>query len=60
MQIADECGDMEFMKEGRNGSLRIIQDVDGGTKVVQVSSQSQEKTEEETISTEEVPMEVGE
>ena len=50
---------MEFQKEEKGSTLRIIQEADGSTKVVQVTNQSQGKGEEETIYTEEVPMEVG-
>ena len=42
------------------GTVRIIHDADGGTKVVQVISQSPTKDEGQNVSTEEVAMEVGE
>ena len=60
LQIVDESEEMGPIREGDASSVRIIHDVDGGTKVVQVISQTPAKDEEQNVSTEEVPMEVGE
>ena len=65
LQIVDESEETEPIREGDPSSgdpssVRIIHDVDGGTKVVQVISQTPAKDEEQNVSTEEVPMEVGE
>ena len=60
LQIVDDSEEMEPIREGDPSSVRIIHDADGGTKVVQVISQTPAKDEEQNVSTEEVPMEVGE